>query len=86
MEPECRIALVDDHAVLRMALANMVNTGVPGDRVVIEAGHAEDLIEQLEAGTQVSIVVLDLEMSVMNGYDTPWRASPSIDRISACSC
>ncbi|MBK8338543.1 MAG: response regulator transcription factor [Flavobacteriales bacterium] len=76
--PECRIALVDDHAVLRTALASMVYTSVPGYRVVIEAGHGQEFIDQLETGTQVSIVVLDLEMPVMNGYET--LAWISVDR------
>ncbi|MBP6696161.1 MAG: response regulator transcription factor [Flavobacteriales bacterium] len=70
MPPECRIALVDDHAVLRTALANMVNTSVPGYRVVVEAGHGREFIDVLERGTKVDMVVLDLEMPVMNGYDT----------------
>ncbi len=65
-----RIALVDDHRLMRSCMADTMERIVPDHRVTLQADHGKDLIAQLEAGAEVDLVVLDLEMPEMNGYDT----------------
>ncbi|MDQ8183765.1 response regulator transcription factor [Pelagicoccus sp. SDUM812005] len=63
-----RILLVDDHIVLRMGLVTATN-GEPDMEIV---GEAENGAEALEAfrETNPDVVVLDLRMPEMNGFET----------------
>ncbi|ULQ51823.1 response regulator transcription factor [Flavihumibacter fluvii] len=64
-----KIAMVDDHTLLRKGLANLVNT-FEGFEVIFEAGNGRDFIDQLETHPNPDIVLLDINMPVMNGYET----------------
>lgn len=72
MHPEnsvIKIAIADDHALLRNALAAVVNkTG--NFSVVFEAGNGSELIETVQAGNVPDIILLDLNMPVFDGYET----------------
>lgn len=64
-----KIAIVDDHALLRNALAAIVNkTG--NFSVVLEAGNGSELIDKIQDGNVPDIVLLDLNMPVFDGYET----------------
>lgn len=63
------ILLADDHILLRNALANQINT-FPGFNVVSMAGDGTEVIKLMEDGCVPSIVILDLNMPKMDGYDT----------------
>lgn len=69
MSTEHRIALVDDHHLVRAALGSAINN-LGGYRVTIEAGHGGELVEALEQGGEVDIAIVDLNMPVMDGYAT----------------
>ena len=60
-----RIAIADDHELVRSGLATILNT-YEGLHVAVEAANGEDLLQQLES-TAVDVVLLDLEMPVMDG-------------------
>jgi two-component system invasion response regulator UvrY len=64
-----KIALVDDHVVLRRSLALLINT-LGGFEVVIEAGNGADFLQQLSNSILPDIVLLDIAMPVMGGVET----------------
>ena len=64
-----RIALVDDHALLRNGLASLIRS-FEGYTVVFEADNGKDFIRQLKEQTQPDIILLDVTMPEMNGFET----------------
>ena len=64
-----KIALVDDHHLLRALIGDVINK-FDGCRVVISAKHGLELIEQIELGNLPDLVILDLCMKVMYGFET----------------
>jgi DNA-binding NarL/FixJ family response regulator len=63
------VALVDDHVLLRNGLANLIRSF--GEySVLFEAGNGNDFIRQLKPRTLPDIVLLDINMPDMDGYDT----------------
>lgn len=68
-ESKVRIALADDHKLLRNALAQSLE--MEGFEVVAQSDHGEELIQELsKSGREVDLVLLDFSMPVMNGIDT----------------
>jgi DNA-binding NarL/FixJ family response regulator len=63
-----RIALVDDHQVVRKALCKML-CDLPNIEVVFDAADGKRFLQDLERHP-VDVVLLDLEMPVMNGWQT----------------
>ncbi|MCW3088693.1 MAG: response regulator transcription factor [Sediminibacterium sp.] len=63
------VALVDDHELLRTGLAAIINS-FEGFKVVIEANNGQQFIEKVKAKTPPDIVLLDITMPVMDGYET----------------
>jgi two-component system invasion response regulator UvrY len=66
---EHSLALVDDHHLMRSGLASMIN-GLGGYRVTMEAGNGRELIEALEEQAAPDIAIVDLNMPIMDGYET----------------
>ncbi len=64
-----KIALVDDHILLRAALARLINS-FEGCAVIHESDNGEQLVEQIRAGYTPDVVLLDLNMPEMDGYAT----------------
>jgi two-component system, NarL family, invasion response regulator UvrY len=70
-----KIILADDHIVLRDALANLMQS-FEGCSVVALASNGTEVIEALEKGARPDIIILDLNMPRMDGYETTrWLAS-----------
>ena len=63
------VALVDDHHLVREGLRATINGFEPYE-VVIEAAHGEELIALLEGRADPTIAIVDLQMPVMDGYET----------------
>jgi len=62
-----RLAIADDHAILRQSLKNILNSR-ENLSVVFDAGDGRELLEKLQTH-EVDVVLLDLEMPVMSGIE-----------------
>lgn len=74
------IALVDDHSLLRNGLAALINS-FEGYTVLFEADNGKDFINQLQTHAVPDIILLDITMPEMNGFETAaWikQNTPSI--------
>ncbi len=63
-----RIAITDDHTLFRKSLGLLINS-FDGMQVILEAENGAELLERLKH-TQVDILLLDLQMPVMDGFET----------------
>jgi DNA-binding NarL/FixJ family response regulator len=63
------IALIDDHTLLRSGLAALINS-FEGYKVLLEAENGRDFIDRLQPRQAPDIVLLDISMPVLNGYET----------------
>lgn len=63
------VALVDDHILLRSSLARII-TNFEGYFVLFQADHGQDFIDQITKKNTPDIVLLDISMPVMDGFET----------------
>jgi DNA-binding NarL/FixJ family response regulator len=63
------IALVDDHALLRNGLAALIES-FEGYTVLFQADNGKDFIQQLKTNAVPDIILLDITMPEMNGFET----------------
>jgi len=63
------VSLVDDHVLLRNGLAAVVDS-FDGYTVVFEADNGQHFIDQLSHHKRPHIVLLDISMPVMDGFET----------------
>jgi two-component system, NarL family, invasion response regulator UvrY len=62
------IALADDHVLLRKGLANLLKE--LGYHVLFEADNGKDFMEKLKSSAIPDIALMDINMPMMDGYDT----------------
>jgi two-component system, NarL family, invasion response regulator UvrY len=62
------IALADDHVLLRNGLANLLQD--LDFEVVFQADNGKQFIEKLKTHMLPQVVLMDINMPVMDGYDT----------------
>jgi len=63
------VAVVDDHVLLRNGLANHIRN-LDEFAVLFEADNGKDFINQLKPRYLPDIVILDINMPTMDGYET----------------
>lgn len=63
-----KIVLVDDHVLLRKGLADLVSN--LGFQVLYEANNGKEFCEKLKADNLPDLVLLDINMPQMDGYQT----------------
>jgi two-component system, NarL family, invasion response regulator UvrY len=64
-----KVALVDDHVLLRNALAALIDSF--GEyRVIHQSGNGKQIIEAISAGIVPDVAILDLNMPEMDGFET----------------
>lgn len=66
--PLYKIILADDHILLRDALANLINK-FDEFTVIAVAGNGQEVIDLVESGTMADIILMDLNMPVLDGYE-----------------
>jgi two-component system, NarL family, invasion response regulator UvrY len=64
-----KLAIVDDHVLLRNALANLINS-FENIKVIYEAKSGRDMIDKFKDHPIPDVVLLDLSMPEMDGYET----------------
>ena len=63
------IAIVDDHELLRQGLSNLIGN-FSLYVILFEAANGKELISKVQKGLVPDIVMLDINMPEMDGYDT----------------
>ncbi|RYZ19121.1 MAG: response regulator transcription factor, partial [Sphingobacteriales bacterium] len=65
-----RIALADDHAIVRKGLAELIGS-MPGLEIILDADNGKELMSKLAvAPLKPDVCILDINMPEMDGYDT----------------
>ncbi|MDD2792660.1 MAG: response regulator transcription factor [Sediminibacterium sp.] len=64
-----KIAVVDDHEMVRESLVKIINE-YPGYQVLFEANNGKDFILKLNPEDPPWLVLLDVKMKEMNGFET----------------
>jgi two-component system, NarL family, invasion response regulator UvrY len=66
--PLYRLILADDHILLRDALAQLINN-FEEFTVVATAGNGKEVIDLIETHNKIDIVLMDLNMPIVDGYE-----------------
>src|SRR5687768_16580655 len=69
MEPRANVVLIDDHVLLRKGLAALIRSFDTYD-VLFEAANGREFINLLKSKPVPEIVLLDINMPEMDGYET----------------
>lgn len=64
-----KIAVADDHALLRQTLCSLINTW-DNCKVISEASTGKDLIDKIDPKNLPDLIIIDLGMPKLNGFDT----------------
>lgn len=65
-----KVAIADDHALFRRGLTEIL-AGFPEIEVLLDASNGRELIDKVhKSARKPDVCVLDINMPVMNGYDT----------------
>ena len=64
-----KITIVDDHILFRRGLAIIINS-FPDYKIIAEASNGKEFIENINPNNLPGIVLLDITMPEMNGYET----------------
>jgi two-component system invasion response regulator UvrY len=66
---QIKVALADDHILLRNALAALID-GFGDCRIIHQSGNGNELIKAVQSGIIPDVVILDLNMPELDGFDT----------------
>ncbi|MEL7148155.1 MAG: response regulator transcription factor [Bacteroidota bacterium] len=81
MNNDITLALADDHMLFRKGIKELIN-GFTGFSVIAEAADGTELLQQLEIlDTLPNIVILDINMKPLNGFETAKKIKKSFPEI-----
>jgi len=66
---EIKVAMADDHVLLRNALANLIDS-FEHCKVIHQSGNGNELIARINDDAIPDIILLDLNMPILNGFET----------------
>ena len=66
-QPKIRVALVEDHEVIRNSMSKML-AEIPAFQFVFGAANGQEFFDKLKYHT-IDVVLLDLEMPILNGIE-----------------
>ena len=69
IQNKIKVMMVDDHVLLRDALASLINT-FDEFNVIHSVGSGHEFIRSLSEGYRPDIVLLDLNMPILDGFET----------------
>src|SRR5437667_11166250 len=64
-----KVALADDHILLRNALASLINN-FGNCKVIHESSNGKEFIDYLKKGCLPDVAIIDLNMPEMDGFET----------------
>ncbi len=67
--PPIKVALADDHTLFRKGIVSLISA-FPGYQVILEVPNGSELTKHLSASFYPDIVLLDITMPGMDGYQT----------------
>lgn len=70
MQPTIKVALVDDHKLFRGGLRSLIESISDKYVIVFEADNGVDLQRKLESGNPPDIILMDVNMPEMDGFQT----------------
>lgn len=68
-ESKIKLALVDDHVLFRKGLRSLIEKLDPQFSISFEADNGAEMISQLKDAAIPDIILMDIDMPVMSGYD-----------------
>jgi two-component system invasion response regulator UvrY len=63
-----RIAMADDHVMLRKGLANLLTDA--GYEIVFQVGNGKEFVQKLDENALPHVALMDINMPGMNGFET----------------
>lgn len=78
---QIKIAIVDDHQLFRNGIVSLL--GHHNFEVVVSAANGREFIDQLESGVAVDVVLLDLSMPEMDGFEVLAKLKAKYKEIKA---
>lgn len=75
-----KIALVDDHIMLRNGLADMLTT--KGFNILFQASNGKEFIDSLMPNQLPQIVLMDINMPIMDGFETTNWITKNYEKIN----
>ncbi|MBB6109105.1 two component transcriptional regulator, LuxR family [Mucilaginibacter lappiensis] len=72
LSEKINIAIVDDHTLFRQGVSRLLSE-FEDIHIVFDAGNGAEMIERIKANTLPQVVIMDITMPVMDGYEaTLW--------------
>jgi two-component system, NarL family, invasion response regulator UvrY len=81
MNKKIKVALADDHVLLRNALANLIDS-FDECSVVNQSGNGKELVDAITSGIVPDVVILDLNMPGMDGFETAARLNKHYPQVN----
>lgn len=76
-----KIAVVDDHGLYRQGLINLIHALSQDFNVTMQASNGREFLDSLASGQHPDIALVDIDMPIMNGFETAERLKKHYPQI-----